>query len=53
MTRCHTYCPGEGVPFSPRAVLEVVFMTLVPLLPLALTMLSPQEVLERLLKMLF
>ena len=41
------------VPFTLRTVLHLAVMTLLPVLPLTLTMISLEELLDRLLKIAF
>ena len=41
------------VPFSPQTVLQLAVTTLVPVVPLTLTMISLEQLLERLLKVIF
>ena len=41
------------VPFTKETVLHLVVLTLLPLLPLTLTMISLEELLDRLLKVAF
>ena len=41
------------VPFTALTIAQLVIATLLPVVPLTLTMFSPQELLERLLKIVF
>jgi hypothetical protein len=43
----------RSIPFTPRALVRLVVVALVPLLPLVLTMISAEELLQRLMKVLF
>jgi len=41
------------IPFTPRALVQLVVVALVPIAPLLLTMLSPEELLQRLMRVVF
>lgn len=43
----------KWAPFTPRTVLELVMITLLPVLPLTLTMIPLEELLDRLIKVVF
>jgi hypothetical protein len=43
----------RSIPFTPRALVQLAIVTLAPVAPLALTMISAEELLQRLIKVVF